>query len=104
MARDSYGSLILAAAKCSQGSVGVEVVEAIAILEGLQVILRENLSPILLNLDALTVINLCKGVSFSRLEVDNIVYDIHNLLRSHNSVSLSLSPRCCNSAVHGVAR
>ncbi|KAL5734898.1 hypothetical protein ACOSP7_032759 [Xanthoceras sorbifolium] len=36
VARDSGGSLIWAAAKCFQGSVEVEVTEAIAILEGLQ--------------------------------------------------------------------
>ncbi|KAL5774751.1 hypothetical protein ACOSP7_012308 [Xanthoceras sorbifolium] len=53
-----------------QGCFEVEVVEAKAILEGLK-LSRRIFDPLLVEFDALNVINLCVGRLISRCEVDN---------------------------------
>ncbi|KAK4846714.1 hypothetical protein QYF36_021165 [Acer negundo] len=82
VARNDLGNLLWAAAKIFRGCVNVEVAEALAILE----------------------VNLCKGLSISRNEVDNVVQDIKDILDNRGNFEVQFAPRYCNKAAHEVAK
>ncbi|KAL5839822.1 hypothetical protein ACOSQ4_012430 [Xanthoceras sorbifolium] len=63
-----------------QGCFEVEVVEAKAILEGLK-LSRRRFDPLLVEFDALNVINLCVGKLISRCEVDNLLQQKREIIK-----------------------
>ncbi|KAI9177317.1 hypothetical protein LWI28_013616 [Acer negundo] len=104
VARNDLGNLLWAAAKIFRGCVNVEVAEALAILEGLQLTNSDSRCPVLVEFDALNVLNLCKGLSISRNEVDNVVQDIKDILDNRDNFEVQFAPRYYNKAAHEVAK
>ncbi|KAH7568401.1 hypothetical protein JRO89_XS07G0291900 [Xanthoceras sorbifolium] len=102
--RDSEGLLVQATAKCFLWAVQVELAEAIAVLEGIQLVLRSGFSLAIVASNALGVVELCNGFSVSRCGVANIVLDIQLLLSQNSFISVVFSPKNSNRAAHGVAR
>ncbi|KAK4837116.1 hypothetical protein QYF36_002917 [Acer negundo] len=84
--------------ECGSGS------EALAILEGLQLTDSDSRCPVLVLSVALDVVNLCRGLSISRNEVDNVVQNIKDFLDNHGNFEVQFAPRNCNKAVHEVAK
>ncbi|KAL5752460.1 hypothetical protein ACOSQ2_022967 [Xanthoceras sorbifolium] len=104
MVRNGNGILCAAASWFFCGGWSVEVAEATALLEGLKFAFSRNLFPLEVESDALNIVNLCKGVSHTRSDVDSIVFDVKFLLSSFDCISISFVPRSCNGVAHGVAK
>ncbi|KAI9174594.1 hypothetical protein LWI28_019779 [Acer negundo] len=102
--RNDSGNLLWAATKIFRGCVNVEVAEALAILEGLQLTDSDSRCLVLVESDALNVVNLCRGLFISRNEVDNVVQDIKDFLDNHGNFKVQFTPRNCNKAAHEVAK
>ncbi|KAL5816356.1 hypothetical protein ACOSQ3_024734 [Xanthoceras sorbifolium] len=82
----------------------VDVAEALAVLDGLSLATSRGFLPLLVECDALSVVNLCLGITSSRLEIINIIRDIRGLLLQFPSCSIAHVPRSYNAAVHEVAK
>ncbi|KAL5851918.1 hypothetical protein ACOSQ3_007036 [Xanthoceras sorbifolium] len=87
------GSLVFAAATILHG-----------VLDGLTLATSKGLLPLLIECDALNVVNLCLGITSSRLEIMNFIRDIRKLLLQFHCCSLAHVPRSCNTAAHEVAK
>ncbi|KAL5753224.1 hypothetical protein ACOSP7_023404 [Xanthoceras sorbifolium] len=94
--RDASGSILLAAVVSFHGSFSAEFAEAKANLEGLKLAVGRGWSPLMVESDALNVVNLCNGVAFSRGKISNWILDIQDLLFGLLYCSLSHVSRCCN--------
>ncbi|TXG73504.1 hypothetical protein EZV62_002083 [Acer yangbiense] len=73
-----------------EGFIVVDTAEVLAILEGVQLAIHENLNPVIVESDKLTVINLCLGNSFSRCEVDTVVQDVKYFLTQNRQDKASI--------------
>ncbi|TXG59670.1 hypothetical protein EZV62_014243 [Acer yangbiense] len=104
VARNDSGNLLWATAKIFRGCVNVEVAEALAILEGLKLTDSDSKCPVLVESNALNVVNICRGLSISRTEADNVVQDIKDFLDNHGNFEVQFAPRNCNKATHEVAK
>ncbi|KAL5772215.1 hypothetical protein ACOSQ2_012139 [Xanthoceras sorbifolium] len=102
--RDSSGVLVQAASKCFQGAISVELAEAVAVLEGIQLVLLSDFAQVSIFSDAWGVVELCNGSTISRCEVTNIVVDVQYLLSQYSFLSVDFSPKISNRASHGMAR
>ncbi|KAL5781808.1 hypothetical protein ACOSP7_006837 [Xanthoceras sorbifolium] len=101
--RDAFGVVLDAAALVFSGLFSVEVSEAKAILAGLSLAVEKGWFSLIIESDALNVVNLCNGVSFSLREVDNIVFNIKSLLSGLQDVQVVFVPGVCNSVAHNIA-
>ncbi|KAL5781816.1 hypothetical protein ACOSP7_006845 [Xanthoceras sorbifolium] len=98
------GSLVFAAATIFYGGFAVDVAEALSVLDGLTLATSKGLLPLLIECDALNIVNLCLGITSSRLEIMNVIRDIRRLLLQFHCCSLAHVPRSCNTAAHEVAK
>ncbi|KAL5746833.1 hypothetical protein ACOSQ2_024130 [Xanthoceras sorbifolium] len=81
----------------------VEVAKAKAILEGIQLVVDDDLCVVVVESDTLNVIKLCTGEVVSRCEVDDVIHDIQLLAGRHGFSSFSFVP-VCSKVAHCVAR
>ncbi|KAL5752746.1 hypothetical protein ACOSQ2_023253 [Xanthoceras sorbifolium] len=102
--RDDFGVLVAVQGLYFSGQVLVEVAEARAVLEGLKLAAGLAVFPLVVESDALSVVNLCAGLSLSRGDVDNLIFDVQALLSSLRVVSIGFVPRACNVIAHSIAR
>ncbi|KAL5748230.1 hypothetical protein ACOSQ2_025527 [Xanthoceras sorbifolium] len=102
--RDDFGVLVAVHGLYFSGQVLVEVAEARAVLEGLKLAAGLAVFPLVVESDALSVVNLCASLSLSRGDVDNLIFDVQALLSSLRVVSIGFVPRACNVIAHSIAR
>ncbi|TXG73727.1 hypothetical protein EZV62_002306 [Acer yangbiense] len=72
VARDRSGKPLWVGVKCFNGSIEAEIVETLAILEGVHLAISENLNPVIVESDVINAINFCSGSSLSRCEPPGI--------------------------------
>ncbi|KAK1589554.1 hypothetical protein Q3G72_035244 [Acer saccharum] len=104
VARNDSGNLLWAATKTFRGCMNVEVADALAILEGLKLTDSDSRCPVLVESNALNVVYLCKGLSISRNEINNVVQDIKDFLDNHGNFEVQFTPGNCNKTAHEVAK
>ncbi|KAL5859820.1 hypothetical protein ACOSQ4_001116 [Xanthoceras sorbifolium] len=63
-----------------------------------------NLSPVVIESDALNVVRLCNGLSFSLADIDSLGQDIFLCSSDSRVFSFVYGPRSCNSVAHSVAK
>ncbi|KAL5768033.1 hypothetical protein ACOSQ2_014816 [Xanthoceras sorbifolium] len=102
--RDSAGQLVLAAGLSCSFVVDVAVAEAKAILFGVQLAMSRKLFPLLIESDALNVVNLYKSGTSSRCDLGNIIQDIIVVCRSDGVISIDYVPRGCNFVAHRISK
>ncbi|KAL5829614.1 hypothetical protein ACOSQ3_019082 [Xanthoceras sorbifolium] len=98
------GALIFVAARFYDLLYGVEAAEFSAILLGLQWALSLNLAPVAVESDALNMVRLCCGFSFSYSNIDNIIQDVRFLLERHSFLSICFVSRLGNNVAHCVSK
>ncbi|KAL5798867.1 hypothetical protein ACOSQ2_003687 [Xanthoceras sorbifolium] len=102
--QNSDGKLVLAAATVFRSGFVVDVAETLAILDGWRLATARGLIPLLVESDALSVVNLCLDISSSKLEIMNVIHDIYLLWSNFPSCYIVLVPRSCNSAAYEVVK
>ncbi|KAL5794905.1 hypothetical protein ACOSP7_003499 [Xanthoceras sorbifolium] len=102
--RNSDGNLVLAAATVFRSGFVVDVAETLVILDGWRLATARGLIPLLVESDALSVVNLCLDISSSKLEIMNVIHDICLLWSNFPSCYTVLVPRSCNSAAYEVVK
>ncbi|KAL5844724.1 hypothetical protein ACOSQ3_010786 [Xanthoceras sorbifolium] len=73
-----------------------------AILEGARITVARGLVPLCIESDALNVMNLCNGTSFTKCSLNNIIHEIHVICRSFDIVSISHVSKNCNMVAHNI--
>ncbi|KAL5861406.1 hypothetical protein ACOSQ3_002716 [Xanthoceras sorbifolium] len=71
--RNSAGDPCLAAVILNPGSFGVELAEAKALKDGINLAVTHGLLPLVIESDSSIVVSLCNNLISSRAEIDNIV-------------------------------
>ncbi|KAL5831990.1 hypothetical protein ACOSQ4_017344 [Xanthoceras sorbifolium] len=82
----------------------VEVAKAQGILASISLVIDRGFSLCVIELDALNVVQLCKGIVSSKGEIKNMILNVKLLLAKYSFLSLFFAPRSCNSAAHFVAK
>ncbi|KAL5742431.1 hypothetical protein ACOSP7_029163 [Xanthoceras sorbifolium] len=102
--RDCQGDLIFVAAMFFDLLFGIEAAELTGILLGIRWALSLNLALVVVDFDALNMVRLCAGLSFTCSDLDNIVQDIHFLLEMYSWLSIAFVPRLGNNVAHCVVK
>ncbi|KAL5852283.1 hypothetical protein ACOSQ3_007401 [Xanthoceras sorbifolium] len=102
--RNSVGMLVFVVGLCSSNVASAAVAQTKAILLGAQLAARRGLFPLYIEFDALNVVNLYEGASFTRCDLGNIIHDIKVICNSDESVSISFIPRSSNMVAHNIAK
>ncbi|KAL5733978.1 hypothetical protein ACOSP7_031839 [Xanthoceras sorbifolium] len=103
VARDQWGCLKSAVALVFPGFFSVAAAEARAVFEGFRLAVSTDLSPFFVESDSFEIVNLCRGLSSSRCEVDSIVQDILFHFGCF-AESLAFVSRKCNNVAHCLAK
>ncbi|KAL5800234.1 hypothetical protein ACOSQ4_033118 [Xanthoceras sorbifolium] len=93
-----------AAALSFRGFVSVEVVESVAILEGIRLAVEKLMVAVVVESDCMNVVSFCNGQLVSRQDVGNNVLDVQELLAAFSGFVLSFVPRSCNKLAHELAK
>ncbi|KAL5811377.1 hypothetical protein ACOSQ3_028113 [Xanthoceras sorbifolium] len=101
--RDHEGLFMAGLSRKLYGLVSVEVAEALAILNGIHLAIESGFNHLLVESDALNVINYIKSRSPPLSEVGLVIADIFSICL-HINVEFSFVPRCANSIAHLLAR
>ncbi|KAL5789715.1 hypothetical protein ACOSQ2_004603 [Xanthoceras sorbifolium] len=102
--RDCCGKVVLAG--CSLGGRGLspQCVKTEAICFGLSIALKTGFSPILLEFNALSVVNLVISKSSPYSDIGLFILDILNLLESPSVWGVSYSHKSTNMVAHSLAK
>ncbi|KAK2655217.1 hypothetical protein Ddye_008269 [Dipteronia dyeriana] len=87
-----------------EGCFEPRVAEAMAILLGLHFALESCLVPIVLEFDALRVVNLLKLKVVPDSKIGVVIHDISNIVDHSCSFSFNFVPRLANKVAHGLAK
>lgn len=98
--KDSAGRMVVAATKVSEDAYDTEITEAQTILCGAQWALEASLTPIIIESDALNVVNLIRGSTTSLNEIDWFVAKIRETIRDPSLFWIQFRPRVCNITAH----
>ncbi|KAL5756472.1 hypothetical protein ACOSQ2_021218 [Xanthoceras sorbifolium] len=101
--RDSQGLFMAGLSQKLVGSVSIEVAEAAAILNGLHLAIHLRFSRLLVESDALNIVNYINHRDPPLSEVGLIISDILSLC-SNAFVAFSFVPRCANFVAHLLVR
>ncbi|KAL5771067.1 hypothetical protein ACOSP7_015221 [Xanthoceras sorbifolium] len=101
--RDCNGLFMAGLSQKLVGSVSIEIAEAVAILNGLQLAINSGFTHIIDESDAFNVVNFITQACPLKYEVGLIILDILSL-SSRANVSFSFVPRSANSVAHALAR
>ncbi|KAL5794438.1 hypothetical protein ACOSP7_003032 [Xanthoceras sorbifolium] len=102
--RNATGIVVFAAAVPLKFCADVDVVEAKAILAGIQLTAERGLLPLLVEMDSFNVSHLCNGDLLSRSNIENIIFNIQSLMSSLNIASISFISMLGNGVAHGIAK
>lgn len=102
--RDSSGMVLAAMTNSIGVSYSPFIAEALAVLEGLKLALRLNLSSIIVESDCQALVNMINGVS-STLAVDGVwVHDITDMAKNFGNIVFAHVGRGSNVSAHCLAR
>ncbi|KAL5827366.1 hypothetical protein ACOSQ3_019208 [Xanthoceras sorbifolium] len=101
--RDGNGLFMAGLSRKLFGSVPIEVAEASTILNGLHLVIDSGFTYLLVESDALNVINFLIQKKPPNSEVGLVIVDILAICNSA-TVSFSFVPRCANSVAHELTR
>ncbi|KAK2637294.1 hypothetical protein Ddye_032086 [Dipteronia dyeriana] len=81
-----------------------QIAEAKAILRGFRLALENGLYPVILESDALLVVNLIKAKEIPSSDVGVVIHDILELVENVGVFSCNFAPRLTNKVAHGLAK
>ncbi|KAJ4717566.1 Ribonuclease H-like domain containing protein [Melia azedarach] len=102
--RNSDGAVMASATIKKLVSGDVEQAEALAILEGVKIACDSGLQPLIVESDAINVVNLINGKLSSKGEIIWIISEIQNYVRKNKFLVIKYVPRTVNVAAHHLAK
>ncbi|KAL5746540.1 hypothetical protein ACOSP7_027686 [Xanthoceras sorbifolium] len=102
--RDNNGSIMVAAGLTFRFVFDVELAEALAILEGIQLALSRGFLPFCVESDALNIVNLCCDSVPVRSDLSIVVQDIRKYFGAADIRAIDFVPRCCNRVTHEIVK
>ncbi|KAL5827457.1 hypothetical protein ACOSQ4_019254 [Xanthoceras sorbifolium] len=102
--RDAEGFVLAAGAQPLQFCVSPLVAEAMAILRGIQFASEMGISPIMVESDSLSVINIITSHAFPLSDVGVVISDIYRSIEALNDFKIIFASRQANSVAHGLAK
>ncbi|KAL5758950.1 hypothetical protein ACOSP7_021561 [Xanthoceras sorbifolium] len=100
--RNDLGLPVVALAKVCRGSVFMDVAEAIAVLEGVLLVVERNLFPLFIEYVSLSMVQLCRGEVLSKAVVGTVDQEILTCLADRIDVFMSFIPKTCNVVAHTI--
>ena len=104
VARDCYGRVLASFCRNVRASYQPQIAEALAILECLRLAINRNFSHIIVESDALVVVQLISQKDPPLSEVGVVVTNILELAEHFTAVSFLFVPRLLNRVAHGIAK